>query len=296
MKRYLVCEDHQIFFNAIFDCLMIVSGVPPNHKLKKTKQIVAGKPVEVSLISDPSLEESIEVTYAQSTASAVSLLEERSFTAVICDLTLSDGTAYPVIVEAKQMGIRVAVISGATGYETLKAAISKGASTIIPKGINPDVMVHAIAYFINGGDFVPVALIESEPDYVSRLTLEQRELMAMACKGTKNKQIADILKISIDAVAKNFEQIYDVLNVKNQREAVAMFMRSILSADQTELLRLSATGLKDREVAERVGKNENTVRSSFARITARLQVNSKQEAISLAVLYGLIPTLEDQTE
>lgn len=275
---------------------MVASSVPATRKRTTVKQSIDGKPFEVISISDPSLDEDIKVTYVQSASMAVWLLGQTSYTAVFCDLTLSDGSAFPVIEEAKQMGIRVAVISGATAYETLKAAIAKGACTFIPKGINPDVMVHAIAYFINGGDFVPVSLIESEPDYVSRLTLEQRELMAMACKGTKNKQIADRLKISIETVAHRYEQIFDVLKVKNQREAAAMFMRSILSPEQTELLRLSATGLKDREVAEALNKNENTVRSNFARITARLQVSSKQEAISMAVLYGLIMEPADQAQ
>ncbi len=58
------------------------------------------------------------------------------------------------------------------------------------------------------------------------------------------------------------------------------------------MLRLAAQGLPNKEIARRMGLSIRTVHSHLASIFAKLQVNSRTEAVLLALRRGLI-SLQD---
>lgn len=61
-----------------------------------------------------------------------------------------------------------------------------------------------------------------------------------------------------------------------------------LTPRETEVLRLLAEGMRNREIATRLYVSEKTVRNYISSILFKLQVNSRTEAALLAVRRGLI--------
>ena len=67
-----------------------------------------------------------------------------------------------------------------------------------------------------------------------------------------------------------------------------------LTARETEVLSMAASGLKNQEMAERLFVSKRTVEAHLASIFSKLKVNSRTEAILHALKEGLI-SLEDVT-
>jgi NarL family two-component system response regulator LiaR len=78
----------------------------------------------------------------------------------------------------------------------------------------------------------------------------------------------------------------------SQRAASAQTLPDTLSEREFEVLRLAAQGLPNKEIARRMGLSIRTVHSHLASIFAKLQVNSRTEAVLLALRRGLI-SLQD---
>jgi NarL family two-component system response regulator LiaR len=78
----------------------------------------------------------------------------------------------------------------------------------------------------------------------------------------------------------------------SQRSASAQAAPDTLSEREFDVLRLAAQGLPNKEIARRMGLSIRTVHSHLASIFAKMQVNSRTEAVLLALRRGLI-SLQD---
>ena len=58
----------------------------------------------------------------------------------------------------------------------------------------------------------------SKDNEIEKLTKRESETLVLLSKGLRNKEIADIMCVSTDAVKKNFYRIFQKLNVKNRIE------------------------------------------------------------------------------
>ena len=63
---------------------------------------------------------------------------------------------------------------------------------------------------------------------------------------------------------------------------------SALSLRRRELLSLAASGLLDKQIGDKLGISESTVRSHWQHIFMRLQANNRTEAVTKAIRLGLI--------
>ena len=61
-----------------------------------------------------------------------------------------------------------------------------------------------------------------------------------------------------------------------------------LTAREREILELLATGLTNREIAQRLVLSARTVETHVARVTGKLGVNSRARAVARAVALGIV--------
>lgn len=69
-----------------------------------------------------------------------------------------------------------------------------------------------------------------------------------------------------------------------------------LSAREIEVLRLVAQGLAYKEVADRLGISENTVKNHIQNVIRKLSVENRIQAVTLAVQQGIVPRSAVQDE
>jgi DNA-binding NarL/FixJ family response regulator len=62
-----------------------------------------------------------------------------------------------------------------------------------------------------------------------------------------------------------------------------------LTRRELEVLRILANGSGNKEIAERLGISENTVKFHIAQITAKLGAHSRTEAVAIGMKRGLVP-------
>jgi len=62
-----------------------------------------------------------------------------------------------------------------------------------------------------------------------------------------------------------------------------------LSARELDVLRLLVTGASNKVIAARLTLSENTVRSHISHILQKLDVQSRGEAVAVALQQGLVP-------
>jgi DNA-binding NarL/FixJ family response regulator len=62
-----------------------------------------------------------------------------------------------------------------------------------------------------------------------------------------------------------------------------------LSARELEVLRLLVAGASNKSVAAQLGLSENTVKSHISRIFGKLRVQSRAEAVAVALQRGIVP-------
>lgn len=77
------------------------------------------------------------------------------------------------------------------------------------------------------------------------------------------------------------------------RQLADRIARHQLSARELEILRLIATGLKNREIAETLCISENTVRNHVNNLMEKLDSRDRTEAVTMAMRQGLVRLDED---
>ena len=66
-----------------------------------------------------------------------------------------------------------------------------------------------------------------------------------------------------------------------------------LSARELDVLRLLVTGASNKLIAARLTLSENTVRTHISHILQKLDVQSRGEAVAVALQHGLVPIASD---
>ena len=61
-----------------------------------------------------------------------------------------------------------------------------------------------------------------------------------------------------------------------------------LSERELEVLRLAAKGLRNRQIAEIIGRTEETVKAHLKHVMAKLGVEDRTEAVTIAIQRGIL--------
>jgi DNA-binding NarL/FixJ family response regulator len=120
-----------------------------------------------------------------------------------------------------------------TDIDTVFKALRAGASGYLLKRSPPERLLEAITEVRQGG--APMTreiarkIVEAfkEPAAESRsaeLTRRENEVLELLSQGFANKEIAQMLSLSLDTVRYHLKLIYDKLHVRSRTEAVAKFV------------------------------------------------------------------------
>jgi DNA-binding NarL/FixJ family response regulator len=126
----------------------------------------------------------------------------------------------------------VVVVSAEEGRETIRQAMTLGASGFIPKSMDRDGMTQAVRTVLAGDVFVPVDLAdggaarrapladEQFRDGYAALTQQQRKVLEMLVAGKSNKVIAYELQVTESTVKAHVSAILRKLQVTSRTQAV----------------------------------------------------------------------------
>jgi DNA-binding NarL/FixJ family response regulator len=136
-------------------------------------------------------------------------------------------------------------------------------------------------------DFAPLVLIspQASPEFVrSALRAGARSVLPQDCTSVE-------LHAAIEAAAAGLTTLrpVDAEALIVARSTIAVVPTHVsLSARETEVLRLLADGLSNKEIAFRLGISEHTIKFHVNSILTRLDASSRAEAVAIGVRQGLI--------
>lgn len=118
-----------------------------------------------------------------------------------------------------------------TVFESLKA----GAAGYLVKNLPPTEILAAVEEVHRGGSPMSSQIARllvqtfqqagARDDVAQQLTPREQEVLELATKGYRSKEIADTLALSPQTVQTHFRNIYEKLHVRSRAEAVAKFLR-----------------------------------------------------------------------
>lgn len=149
-----------------------------------------------------------------------------AFDVAIVGWKLSDMDAVDVLDELRrrQLTAQVVVFSNDHDIGILKQCVRLGAQGFCYQFEDTRILLDTLLAVCNGRICIPyinVAKINETP--LSRLTVRERELLAVLADGWTNLQIAARTGISENTVKYHLKNLYDKLGVRNRAMAVALY-------------------------------------------------------------------------
>ncbi len=161
---------------------------------------------------------------------AVKIAVELQPDLMLMDLTMPRMNGMEAIREIKKQcpHIRVLVLTVHDSDEFVTAALHAGADGYVLKEANQTELMLAITNVLHGKRFISPGISEKvidgylndrlqvkAPALIDTLTHREREILKLVAEGYKNKEIADMLCISIKTVEKHRENIMKKLDLHN---------------------------------------------------------------------------------
>jgi two-component system response regulator NreC len=182
----------------------------------------------------------IIVGEAASGAEAVALARQLSPDVIVMDITLPDVSGIEATRRIHATSPRVAIVA-LTIHEDEQyffEMMAAGASGYVPKRAAPEDLLTAIRAAHRGEVFLYPSLAKAlVRDFVARvengkvpsamdgLTEREREVLKHLAEGASNQEIADVLGISVNTVARHRENIMQKLNLHSRAELVKYAIR-----------------------------------------------------------------------
>jgi DNA-binding NarL/FixJ family response regulator len=123
----------------------------------------------------------------------------------------------------------VAVVSGTTAADDVRASIRAGAKGFISKTATTEHLTHAIQLILAGGTSVPVNILESNvasveggPEWLTRLSPRERDVLTAVARGISNKQIGRELNLAEVTVKLHLRAIFRKMGARTRAEAAVM--------------------------------------------------------------------------
>lgn len=150
---------------------------------------------------------------------------------ILLDLSMPgvSGLSGLIALRGLQAGVPVVVVSAHDDPETIRRALSLGASGFISKSSSMDTIRAAISTVLAGGIWSPSEIdlgVEVDPeisDLIQRLqtlTPQQSRVLSMLAEGLLNKQIAYELSVSEATIKAHVSAVLQKLGVDSRTQAV----------------------------------------------------------------------------
>jgi DNA-binding NarL/FixJ family response regulator len=136
-----------------------------------------------------------------------------------------DGLACLDEIHKRYPEIKVVMLSASTSQDLVEAALRRGASAYISKGVDPSDLPSTLRQAIEGNVFSASALpSDVQPAGAKAAGLTEREISILTAlaRGSSNDEIAKELWITRQTVKFHLTNIYRKLGVKNRTEATRL--------------------------------------------------------------------------
>jgi len=139
----------------------------------------------------------------------------------------------------RELTVRTMVVSAEENHRQIAAAMAAGAAGFFPKSLAPPLMLRAIETVLAGRSYLPEHLrerVESvssplEGEQYVPLTERQCEILGFMERGLSNKQIADVLGVSLSTVKFHLTGLFRELGVRTRTECVHVARRRDAPSD-----------------------------------------------------------------
>lgn len=172
---------------------------------------------------------------AGSLAEARRVVADQQPDIVMLDVGLPDGDGIALAGELLQQrhDLRVLILTGDLGSDTVARALAVGAHGYVHKQHNADELFAALNTLRNGGRYVSESVAASfvasrpkaAPSPLAVLTEREREVVSLLCEGDSSKHIARKLDLSVGTVRKHRENIMAKLDVHSVAELIALALK-----------------------------------------------------------------------
>ncbi|MEK6748737.1 MAG: response regulator transcription factor [Pseudomonadota bacterium] len=131
-------------------------------------------------------------------------------------------------------GLPVLVLSASEDVSDMRESLRLGAMGYATKGESSTVLMNAIRLVLEGGVYIPPALVGRGHDAQSAsplidptcgLTARQLDVLRLIAEGKSNKEIAQILQLARATVKVHLAAIFRALNVENRTQAAIIAER-----------------------------------------------------------------------
>ena len=143
---------------------------------------------------------------------------------VLLDLRMPDKDGIAVLGEilAYDERAKVVVLTTSASGEDVYRAISMGAKGYVIKDDGLDDIVNSIRAVAAGGSYIPekVAEIYADRKNLPALTIRERDVLVLIAQGCSNREAAEKLGVSEDAIKSHLKHVYDKINVPDRVGAV----------------------------------------------------------------------------
>lgn len=171
---------------------------------------------------------------AQTAEEALRVFPGHTLDVVLMDINLPKQSGIECVRQLKALSTQLQIImltiedDSAKVFDSLRA----GAAGYLVKNLPPTQILAAIEEVHRGGSPMSSQIArllvqkfqEPNPGIASGLTPRESELLKLAAKGYRSKEIADALTLSPLTVQTHFRNIYEKLEVRSRAEAVARFL------------------------------------------------------------------------
>lgn len=150
---------------------------------------------------------------------------------VILDIDLADINTSDVINKIKTIAPNTKIVTTSTSEDTrnIKKILSLGVKGYIPKRSDSNILSGALKLILDGGTYIPPAMLNNNLDYSSynnlnyfkkNLTNRQSQVLDLIAQGKSNKQIAYDMGVSEATVKLHINALLRSLKVNNRTQAV----------------------------------------------------------------------------
>ena len=177
------------------------------------------------------------VARCQDGSEALEALEEHRPDILVLDLRMPGLGGLDVLREMRARGLetRVAVLTAAVDEDEVLEAIRLGVKGVVLKEMAPNLLVQCLRKIHTGGQWIEKESLRKAVDKLLRreaaarevasaLTPKEIEVVRMAARGQRNKEIADRLFISEGTVKVHLHNIYEKLGIDG-RMALSLWAR-----------------------------------------------------------------------
>jgi NarL family two-component system response regulator LiaR len=170
------------------------------------------------------------ISEARDGQEAIDLCESKQPDVILMDLMMPElgGVAAIRLIHHRFPDIRIIALTSFQEKELVQEALKAGAISYLLKNVSGEDLAEAIRDSYAGRPMLAKeaveALIQSEEDEPigKDLTLREREVLNLLCKGLTNPEIAQQLSVSRSTIKAHVSSVLSKLGVSNRGEAIAL--------------------------------------------------------------------------